>query len=246
MEIKVIDFPENQYFKQPQKKTAIVLHHTVSHGKHGVDGAVQQWLSTPTHEGTAFIIGEDGSINQVFSPEFWACHLFRHSANEPAQLYQIEKCTIGIEIVNAGPLTKRSSSIPTESGCIEKTEYLWFDGQHVYDGPVYTHPEAWRGTQYYATYTDAQYNALNQLLDKLCADFNIKRDIVASYAFIESFEALVLQKEHQLPGIWNHHNFRKDKSDVSVAFDYKRIAGVNLIGNLPELQGVIGETTNEA
>ena len=196
--------PEGQYYTQHWTKRRIVLHHTVSHGKYGVDGAVNTWKASSYREGTAYIIAEDGTVYEVFPPECWAIHLYLHKPGENPEMYQDEKNTIGIEIVNAGQIQKIGD------------EFFWFGGKHKYDGKVYEHPVEWRGSKYYAAYTDEQYAAASELLDRLCRDFNIPRNIINT-----TFD---LAPEHvSVLGIFSHHNFRKDKSDVSVAFDFSRI-----------------------
>ncbi len=218
--------PAGQFYTEKWKKTRIVLHHTVSHGKYGVDGAVNTWKATNYKEGTAYIIAEDGTVYELFPPECWALHLYLHKPGENPEMYQDEKSSIGIELVNAGQLVKKVPSRSpsdlsngSETNSIEATEadeFFWFGGKHKYDGKVYQHKEEWRGSKYYAEYTDEQYAALNELLDRLCKQFNIPRyQIITSFAWEPN--------RGGVQGIFSHHNFRKDKSDVSVAFDFKRI-----------------------
>jgi N-acetyl-anhydromuramyl-L-alanine amidase AmpD len=196
MLITKVDFPECEYIHDKTKKQMIVLHHTVSSSGAYVD---DWWKSDKGTSRVAvpFIVEKTGEIYQLFDPCYWAYHIGKGSTRDD------NMHSIGIEIVNEGPLVEKNG------------QFFWNDGKNRYDGEVYTHPELWRGSKHYACYTDAQYKAVSELVLQLCAEFNIPRDIITSYAFAKKYF------EHK--GIVSHHNLRSDKSDVSIAFKLDKL-----------------------
>ncbi len=202
---KIKDYPETAYRKEIYKKTKLILHHTVGCTW---QGTVSWWKQTPTREGTAYVIDKDGSIIQVFDPSYYAMHLFRHGSGEDPALYLLEKTTIGIEFVNEGPLTKVGD------------KYCWLDGKHEYKGEVFDAGELWQGFQYWAKYSDAQYAAAAWLIDQICKSFSIEKTFNTTRRFDKN--------NFNKNGIFTHGNFRADKSDVSIAFDFKKVMEVPL------------------
>ncbi len=192
-----IDFPECEYIREKTAKQMIVLHHTVSSSGAYVD---DWWKSDngKSRVAVAFIVEKTGEIYQLFDPCYWAYHIGKGSTRED------NMHSIGIEIVNEGPLVEKDG------------DFYWNAGKTKYDAEVYTHKELWRGSKYYACYTDLQYKAVSELISHLCTNFNIPRSIITSYSFSQKYFA------HK--GIVSHHNLRSDKSDVSVAFDYARLS----------------------
>ena len=184
--------PAGQYFAEETKKIQIVLHHTVSAG---TTNAVRDWFAQTTERvATAFVIGKGGSILELFDPKHWAYHIGKGSTS------QHNKQSIGIEIVNEGLLTK------TDNG------FMWFDGKHKYNGEVYEHNTAWRGSKYFAKYTDDQIISAGMLCGELCRIFNIPKRVMLGFNYAP--------ENLQYNGIVSHHNLRPDKSDVSPAFDF--------------------------
>jgi len=196
MLITKIDFPECEYVKERTQKTMIVLHHTVSASGAYVD---DWWKSDNGKSRVAvpFIVEKTGEIFQLFKPCYWAYHIGKGSSRDD------NRKSIGIEIVNEGPLVEKDGN------------FYWNNGKTLYTGIVYTHADMWRGSKFYASYTDAQYKAVSELLVRLCAEFLIPKDIITSYAFAEKYFS------HK--GIVSHHNLRSDKSDVSVAFKFGKL-----------------------
>ena len=192
MKIVNVAFPEDQYFKDEQPKKQIVLHHTVSST---TNSPIDWWKTDPQKIATAFVIGKDGVINQVFEPKYWAWHIGKGSNR------QDNMQSIGIEIVNEGPLMLKNGV------------YYWNGGQTRLNdqGGVLALETDWRGAKYYAKYTDAQFQTVLELCAKLCTDFNMGRNVVDTFAYDHSLLSF--------QGIVSHHNLRSDKSDVSKAFD---------------------------
>jgi len=205
------NFPDNQYVKEASRKEMIVLHHTVSSS---VQSAIEWWKVSKERVATAFIIAKDGMIHQVFDPECWAYHIGKGSTTEQ------NRRSIGIEIVNEGMLKQSAEGNRqlAEDGKRSEfggTKFYWLDGKAEYKGEVYRHSSLWRGSFFFAKYTEEQYQSVAYLLNKLTKDFNIEKRFLLGYAYSAA--------NLDYKGICAHHNLRADKSDVSVAFDYNKL-----------------------
>lgn len=197
--------PEFEYIKEEARKTMIVLHHTVS----AVGKYVDDWFKADkgkSRVAVAYVIDKDGSIYQLFDPKYWAYHIGKGSEMRHNQK------SIGIEIVNEGPLYK-----------IEDTnEYRWWidndypQGRYKYEGVAFESPSEWRGYHYFASYTEEQMRSVMELLDYLIPLFGIKSRCIPSFDYDKGFL--------DYKGVIMHCNVREDKTDLSVAFNISRIA----------------------
>jgi N-acetyl-anhydromuramyl-L-alanine amidase AmpD len=190
MIIQFEKFPAEQYMPDTTEKTQIVLHHTVGSNP---AGAINWWKQTIERVAVPFIIDKTGKIYQLFKPKHWAYHLGHGTTAAD------NKPSIGIEIVNEGPLW------------IEGKSVKWLDNKQPYAGEI-VHAD-FRGFKAFAAYTDEQIIACAELCDMLCREFNIPKDVVTDFAY---------DKKHLLHhGIISHHNVRKDKSDVHPGFNFE-------------------------
>ena len=132
------------------------------------------------------------------SPKYWAYHLgLTTSDNVPCN-----QKSIGIELVNEGILTRQSVG--------KDIIYKWTYGN--YSEKVFQNPTLWRGSYFYAEYTEAQIIAAALLCKKLCADFGIPKNVLGNFDYSKS--------NFNYNGIIGHCNVRADKSDISPAFNY--------------------------
>jgi N-acetyl-anhydromuramyl-L-alanine amidase AmpD len=148
---------------------------------------------------TAFIIGSKGTIVQCFSSKHWAYHLGLKEDifNEAKVSYQsLDKISIGIEICNYGPLTKRNGYY-----------YNYLNARVDYTEVEFLSTK-YKGHIYWQKYTDAQIESTRQLLVYLCDTYKIPRDY---YASIFDIDKRALQGDR---GIFTHNSVRKDKSDI--------------------------------
>jgi N-acetyl-anhydromuramyl-L-alanine amidase AmpD len=187
----------NQYIQETYPKKQIYLHHTA-----GGPSAVSVARFFNKKEGrvaTAFIIGANGTIVQCFSSKHWAYHLGlkQQVFTEAGVSYKsLDKISVGIEICNYGPLTKRNGYYYNYvGGKVDYTEITILDKKY-------------KGHIYWQKYTDAQIESTRQLLVYLCDTYNIPRTY---FATIFDIDKRALRGES---GIFTHNSVRKDKSDI--------------------------------
>ncbi|HPD65122.1 MAG TPA: peptidoglycan recognition family protein [Bacteroidia bacterium] len=198
---------ESYFFKDTPAKEKIVLHHTAGYLKSDITT-----LTKPNyHVSVPFVLGRDGSIYNLFASKYWSYHL---GGNSVGGNESMSKASIGIEISNIGPLRLNGDNLYDYYGNLycHLTETQYYKVLDV----------AWRGYSYFATFTDAQYESLIKLLKFLTNRYNIPPVFLPEN---RRFETLTLQEIRQFKGILSHANFRKDKSDMSPAFDYSRLVG---------------------
>lgn len=190
MAIIKCSFPEKQYCKEKTVKTQIVLHHTVSSN---ASSPIAHWETTPERVATSYVVAKDGTIYEVFNSDFWAYHIGKGSTIDD------NKKSIGIEIVNEGILTNHGLK--------------WAFG--TYHGLIYEHPHGWRGSKYFAPYTEAQHKAIKELISMLTKKHDIPLQYLVSWQYDKA--------NFNFMGILSHHNLRPDKTDVSPAFDFSKL-----------------------
>lgn len=204
------------YFEDEQnQKTQIVLHHTAGYLK----GDLAALTKVNNRVSTAFLIARDGTILNLFPWDCWSYHLGPGAVggNKSGA-----KRTIGIELSNIGWLQEVNGQLcspysKTDVYCdLSETQY-------------YTKLETpYRKHQYYATFTDEQYDSVIKVLRFLTNQFDIPR------GFLPESERFVLGSNPSLPhfkGITSHVNYQASgKWDISPAFDWDRlISGVQLL-----------------
>lgn len=205
---------ESEYYKQSFPKKQIVLHFTAGYS---VPGAVSSFKRNKSRTATAFAIERNGTVFQLFDPRYWALHLYRHKAGDPEgkEKYDLERGTIGIEIVNIGPLDlgktdKDKNTLYTYT----KKPYCSLDETSRY------HQGTYRGKHFWQTYTHEQYESLSELLSMLYENFGIepKSDPLAG-----ALDYWPIEKMLEYNGVTTHGNYRRDKYDVGPAFEWARI-----------------------
>ncbi len=189
----------SQYYREAVTKKNIVLHHTVSSTARS---ALTWWATDPRRVATAYVIDKDGTIYEAFPPEYWAHHLGLTTSRNT----ELNRRSVGIEIANEGPLKQMANGT-----------YRWNFGPGL-DGVLYKGApvaKAYRGYSFWAPYTDAQYVAVNELLTMLLEKLDLKPTITAHLDFAPDAPDKY--------SIYTHCNVRRDKSDLSPAFDFSRI-----------------------
>jgi len=125
--------------------TAIIYHFTAGPS---LEGTVRWFQDNPKSVSAHYVAGKDGSIVQMVPLERAAHHAGASSL--PGCRRGVNGCSIGIEIVNWGKLTKQGDNF-----------YTHFGKPYKGSTPVYA-----RG-QYWEPYTDSQYRALIRLTQYL-------------------------------------------------------------------------------
>jgi len=198
---------ESYYYRNRYEKDQIVLHFTMGY----LGGDIATLTKHDYHVSVPFVLGRNGTIYNLFPSFYWSYHLGRGAIGGNATR---SKKTIGIEISNIGPLSLQGSNLRTTYGDI-------YCSQAQHDHYV---PQPFRDYEYFASYTDAQYDSLVLLLRYLTLRYGIPRKFLnktnrfKAGSFVQDFR-----------GIVSHANYRSsDKVDIGPAFDWERvIAGIN-------------------
>lgn len=199
---------EGQYFTQKHSKTMIVLHHT-SGGS--AQSSIQWWKTENNKVAVAYVVDRDGTIYQAFPDDCWAYHLGLH--NVPTG--ELDQRSIGIEISCAGGLSRDAEGVLR---AFDKTS------GPAFQAPVTNLEKAWRGYQFFESYTEQQYVAVCDLVASL----------LVKYPTIQK-KTPKLHNDFAMPalryynGIVTHCQLRADKSDCHPGFPWDAfVAKLNL------------------
>lgn len=200
-----------EYHAAQFKKDLIMLHFTASstassvcHAWRGKVGGQIQRVAT------AYVVDTDGTIYEFFPPECWAWHLGMTEMN-PGSIN--DKRSIGIEIVNPGPLRPDKTNPaqlnwwPSNFGVkycttAEKEKYV--------EAPF-------RGEKRFAAFPQVQSLAVQALVKKIASDFSIPTTLPP----VDKRTVYDPRYFSQFRGIASHQNFRADKVDIGPAFDWR-------------------------
>ena len=192
--------PHGEFFAQRERKTGIAIHHTVCGA---ANTTIELWRDDRTPRGgkrrvaTAYVIGRDGTVFEIFDPEHWAYHL---GVPWPGPLRRgFEQRFIGIEIASEGGLIERDGILYAFDRVASHT--LRAKAQSFDYGQTY------RGYRWFDRYEPTQLDALGRLVDELCERFPIPRRY-PDRPFDYYGEALA-----EFEGVIGHAMVRSDKSD---------------------------------
>ncbi len=199
------DFPKNQYVSNEiTEKVGVVLHHSA-----GWDDARKMyhiWANdTQGRVSTAFGITDKGEIIQGFDGiKHWGFAIYVNAKSNQinakyktrAHQYFLERRYVQVEICNWGWLTKKDGKY-----------YSWANVE-VPEEKVIHYPNGYRGAKYYEKYTDAEVEAVRNLLLWLNRTYEIP---IKYHADMFEISEYALQGGE---GIWAHTSFRTDKSDI--------------------------------
>lgn len=186
--------PEHEFFPQQEEKSGICLHHTVGGT---APSSVHHWKTDDANIGTAYMIGRDGTIFEIFDPKAWAWQFgLQGWGNDRAAF---EKRFIGIEIASEGGLREHEGTLYCFDRIHSRTR---FNRDNAFD-----YGSDFRGYRYFARYKKAQIDAVIDLVNHLCDTFNIPRRVPDDYLSYYGTELRDFQ------GVIGHINVRRDKSD---------------------------------
>ena len=197
---KIVQLPFEDYIKSQHEKTQIVLHHTVSGGS--AKAVARYWDGVPGRIATCIIIDKKGIPHQLFSSRYWAGHVGGKSTmNKEFKKFNLpyrncSKTSIGVELVSWGGLKKIDGKLYT---CY---------GNELKDENISHFKEAYRGYNYFDSYTKAQLDTLRDLLLYWNNIYNIPID------YKEDMWDVSERALDNTPGVWSHTSFRSDKSDL--------------------------------
>ena len=141
MNIKQVPF--RAYNREAVKKTQVYLHHTAGNGSG--DLTFQFWTQANNKVATCVAISSDGTIVQGFGSEYWAYHLglgTKHFLSQGLPYLPLDRSSIGIEVCNWGPITKKG------------TKYYNYVGGEIKPEEVTELPVAYKGFKLWHKYTD--------------------------------------------------------------------------------------------
>ena len=206
---------DTYFYKEETEKTAIVLHSTVG----VLRGDLASLCKRNNKVSVPYLIARDGTVYELFDPKYWSYHLGRGAKGGNTNN---SKRTIGIELSNMGPLTLVGNKLETAYSRLGKDEKpdVYCDISEV-DAYVKV-DKPFRGKQYFASFTDAQYSALYDLIDYLCEEHNIPRKYLPEASRFKTFKSSSDAKTFN--GICSHVNFRTSgKWDIGPDFKWDAI-----------------------
>ncbi|MEM7375363.1 MAG: N-acetylmuramoyl-L-alanine amidase [Bacteroidota bacterium] len=218
-------YPEGHKDNKP--KTQIVLHHTV-----GVaEGDLRTLSKENYHVSTAYVLGRDGTIYQLFAPQEWSNHL---GANEVVNPKLGSARSIGIEVSNFGWLREGKGEHAGKLMTLYNQVYCSMEDKDAY----VELPKPYRFHKYYASFTEEQYESIIVMLRYLTNEFNIPKTFVpgdpdkeaqGQWDQIPRYTQFPNDAEAVTFGICSHVNYRlapgpeSGKWDLGPAFDWDRV-----------------------
>ncbi len=214
--ITLVDCPKevndtSYYYEEEFPKERIVLHFTAGYLK----GDIAQLSRQSVEVSVPFVIARSGLIYNLWKSKLWSYHLGPGSVGGNTEMSQR---SIGIEMSNIGFLRKKTGGLlhtlysTSDVYCTEADKSLY---QKL--------PASFRGEQYYAKFTAAQYASLNLLLRFLTTRYNIPRNLLPTEKRFKTFSSST--EAGDFKGICSHINFRPTgKWDIGPAFDWDRVA----------------------
>lgn len=191
--------PADQVYLESWPKRQVYIHHTVGGS---AESSFKHWLQQPEKIGTAYIIDRDGTIYEVFPPQFWCHHLgLKHKRNN-----ELNQRSIGIEIASEGALKMVDGILRA------------FDGKAIFRDAAVDHGEEWRGYRYFDVYEPAQEKSLYKLVKHLCEQYSVPKKCIdqkESTTFSEKF--------FDFNGILGHCQVRQDKTDPHPRFRFDHL-----------------------
>jgi N-acetyl-anhydromuramyl-L-alanine amidase AmpD len=173
-----------------------MLHHTVSQPGYAKK-VIDEWNNRSNSSvATHFVLDVDGTFYQTIPLDgYYAYHVgIKHPNN-----FKLTQSAIGIEIVNWGGLTNRVGELFNAYGQSVGS---------VNDSDKISFKNGYRGYYFFQKYTDAQVDALRQMMLFLNDKYGIPLDY-NSDMFDVSPKALAVT-----PGIWSHTSVKGEKSDI--------------------------------
>ncbi len=231
MEINLNTKYKINYVAEHTIKKQITVHHTV--GGTAIS-SINYWNTENNGIGCPYIIERDGTIYQLFDPTLgWIYHLGialddKRCSFTPGIKYskgELDKLSIGIELASEGGLYSKDNKLYN------------FKIGNEYKGSKYIKLDnPWRGFQYFDQYEDVQLQALANLINYLLNKFpTINRTVLTTY------DTVSLEFLKTFSGVNTHYHFRKDKTDVNLAFSWEHLADTCRLAKTNQLGQMIAD-----
>ena len=209
IECRRFALPAACHFPEPQKKDLIVLCAT---GSVTAESAVTAWRRKSNLHAVPYVVDPDGTVFETFDPRGWAFHLKMPAQMNPAA--RNDRRSIAISLVNPGGLKQRADG--KLAWWLDGFTKVWCDP----DDSSRCMKATFRGFNYFAKYTDAQFKALQSLVPWLCREHGIPWQLPAPSERL----AADPRRFARFRGILAHHHFRPEHADIGPAFDWDRIS----------------------
>lgn len=183
---------KSDYWQEKYHKDLIVLHFTAGYNAR----SAMATFAKPGRVATPFVVDVDGKIYKLFDEKYWGYHLGIKGAYGENNYH--DKRSIGIEIVNIGPVWNKGGVWKDYVGKTWPSESVVVGKDRGADGGV--------------AFPRIQMDAVFSLINYLCAKYGIPRQVP------KDFMAFQLPALRRFRGIVSHQNFRSDKYDMGVAF----------------------------
>jgi len=210
---KLANGDESFFYKDTPAKERVVVHFTAGYLK----GDMAALTKKDNHVSTPFVVARDGTIYQLFASKFWSYHLGKgaQGGNSP-----MSKSGVAIEMSNVAYLREKNGTLVDPYGA-PYCSTADTDAYQALSTP-------YRGYTRFATFTDAQYKSLTNLLRYLTATYKIPAEFLPEAQRYDVYKDVASFK-----GITTHVNYQPQsygKWDIGPAFDWTRVmAGVQTV-----------------
>ena len=195
MNIKQVPFKD--FYREESVKKQIYLHHTAGTGSG--DNVFSWWGKDKPRIATCVVIDRNGTIVQGFDSKYWAYHLGLTNQmfkDNGASWVNLDKISIGIELIAWGQLTKKGE------------KFYSYTGKEIKGDEVTTLSKPHRGFKHYHSYTQAQIDSVIDLLKLWEKRYGID---ISFNADIFDVTPRAFKGES---GVFTHCSVRKDKVDI--------------------------------
>lgn len=199
--IQTYKLSEDNFHKEETLKYQIILGHTGRNSE--IEGKpdlsfFNSWRhrrNGKSKDNSMFSIDTFGNIYQHFDPKYYSDYIDNSDVN---------KNIISISLLNEGLL---------ELSIINKCYHNWENKKYNRDDKVVY--KFWRNNEYWAPYSNEQYESLNYLLNKLCLEHKIEKRTINHNTIVDNIE--------NYEGIATRANHSLNYLDLSPAFDWNRL-----------------------
>jgi N-acetyl-anhydromuramyl-L-alanine amidase AmpD len=212
------------YYAGPTEKSIIVLHHTA--GGQDAKATIAGWNTRTDRVSTHFVLEKSGNYDQLYDYKAWGNHIgiTADPFKRVGAIFQnFNKTTIGIEIINIGPLVLREGKLINtyDETAIKKGKKtvaqarkytLGVDASKSVDANGKEAP--YKGYSYWEKYPQAQLLGLEKILRDIIAK-NPKCKI--TYNFNDYFPPQGTESANAIRGVtgtYTHNSFKQGKVDV--------------------------------